>query len=124
MRLIRMIGSAKVDVIIEYKNQLYNNSIKFAKMPQPDFILIQEALLTYEKVIIHQMSTRRRDANERLSQASISDSDKQYLLQIFKVIINSFGTPDLEWYCATEAILNTLFNIKTKNAPEYAKVFI
>ena len=43
---------------------------------------------------------------------------------MFGVVINSFGTDDLEWFCATETILNTLFNIRTRNSPEYAKFFI
>ena len=38
--------------------------------------------------------------------------------------MNTFGTDDTEWFCATETILNTLFNIKTRNQPEYAKSII
>ena len=30
----------------------------------------------------------------------------------------------MEWFCASEAFLNTLFNIRTRNAPEYSKYFI
>jgi len=40
------------------------------------------------------------------------------------VVVNNFGTDDTEWFCATETILNTLFNIKTRNQPEYAKSII
>lgn len=54
----------------------------------------------------------------------ISDSDKKHLFQLFSVVIHSFGTDDMEWFCVTETILNTLFNIKTRNSPEYAKYFI
>jgi hypothetical protein len=38
--------------------------------------------------------------------------------------MNTFGTDDMEWFCATEAILNTLFNVKTRNQPEYARTII
>lgn len=43
---------------------------------------------------------------------------------MFQVVIKKFGTEDLEWFCATETILNILFNIKARNSPEYAKYFI
>lgn len=40
------------------------------------------------------------------------------------VVGKNFGTNDLEWFCATEAVLNTLFDTKSRNAHEYAKLFI
>lgn len=40
------------------------------------------------------------------------------------MVVNSFGTDDTEWFCATETILNVLFSLKTRNSPEYAKLFI
>lgn len=43
---------------------------------------------------------------------------------MFTIVINRFGTDDLEWFCATETLLNTLFNLKSRNAPEYAKFLI
>lgn len=43
---------------------------------------------------------------------------------MFTVLIRHFGTENLDWFCAAETILNTLFNIKTRNSPEYAKFFI
>jgi len=43
---------------------------------------------------------------------------------MISVISNTFGTTDLEWYCACETVLNTLFNIKSRNSNEYAKLFI
>ncbi len=61
---------------------------------------------------------------KRKGENVISESDKKYLFQLFGVIISNFGTDDLEWFCAAEAILNTLFNIKTRNSPEYAKYLI
>jgi hypothetical protein len=40
------------------------------------------------------------------------------------VVIKTFGTDDTEWFCGTETILNTLFNVKTRNSPEYARYII
>lgn len=54
----------------------------------------------------------------------MNEEQKLYLFKIISVIINKFGTHDLEWFCASETILNTLFNIKSRNSHEYAKLFI
>jgi hypothetical protein len=43
---------------------------------------------------------------------------------MISIINNKFGTQDLEWFCAAETILNTLFNIKSRNTQEYAKLFL
>jgi hypothetical protein len=43
---------------------------------------------------------------------------------MINIINNKFGTQDLEWFCAAEAILNILFSIKSRNSHEYAKLFI
>ena len=40
------------------------------------------------------------------------------------MVIKTFGTDDTEWFCGTETILNTLFNVKTRNSPEYARYII
>ena len=36
----------------------------------------------------------------------------------------NFGTQDLEWFCATETVLNTLFGMKQRVSHEQAKLFI
>ncbi len=54
----------------------------------------------------------------------IGDHDKRYLFNLLQVVIKTFGTDDTEWFCGTETILNTLFNVKTRNSPEYARYII
>lgn len=85
---------------------------------------MKEALLAYEKIIIHQKVQAERKEQSGKKTDNINEEDKRYLFKLFHVILNSFGTDDLEWFCATETILNTLFNIKTNNAPEYASQII
>ena len=70
------------------------------------------------------MEQANKESKKPRKENVINDGDKKYLFSLFHVIINSFGTDDLEWFCATEAILNTMFNIKSRNSPEYAKYFI
>lgn len=100
---------------------MFEYSLHFAKFDKPDYILLKEALLAYEKIIISQII---RGASNDNKDNLINDNDKKYLFQLFNVVIHNFGTEDMEWFCATETILNTLFNIKSRNSPEYAKFFI
>lgn len=55
---------------------------------------------------------------------AVSDEDKTYIFKMISVLNNKFGTQDSEWFCAAETILNTLFNIKSRNSHEYSKLFI
>lgn len=48
-----MIGSSKIEVLFKQKDNLFEYSSKFAKFSKPDFILMKEALLAYEKIMIH-----------------------------------------------------------------------
>ena len=115
-----MIGTTKVGVLVLQKDNLYQYSLNYAKFDRPDFILLKEALLAYEKIIAHQQLAK----NSIEPIASIGDQDKKYLFSLLNVVINTYGTDDTEWFCATETILNTLFNLKTRNSPEYAKTLI
>ena len=54
----------------------------------------------------------------------ISDFDKSYIFKMTKVLGNTFGTNDFEWFCAAETVLNLLFNIKSRMSHEYAKLFL
>ena len=48
-----MIGSSDIQVLLNQKDNLYESSLRYAKMERPDFILLKEALLAYEKIIVH-----------------------------------------------------------------------
>ena len=120
IQLLRMIGSSDIQVLLNQKDNLYESSLRYAKMERPDFILLKEALLAYEKIIVHKQSTLKlQEINQ-----SINEEDKKYFFTLLTVVVNTFGTDETEWFCATETILNTLFNIKTRNQPEYAKSII
>ncbi len=49
-----MIGASDINVLMTQKDNLYEYSLKYAKFDRPDFILLKEALLAYEKIILHQ----------------------------------------------------------------------
>ena len=46
-----MAGSYRIEYLIENKEKLYQFSLKFAKFESPDFIILKEAVLAYEKII-------------------------------------------------------------------------
>lgn len=52
IQLLRMIGSSEVNVLLAQKETLLEYSLKYAKHDRPDFILLKEALLAYEKLIV------------------------------------------------------------------------
>jgi hypothetical protein len=113
-----MAGSHRIEYLVENKERLFENSLKFAKYESPDFIILKEAVLAYEKIIQYQIKKTGSVVD------GVNDNDKTYLFNMISVISNTFGTSDLEWFCACETVLNTLFNIKSRNSHEYAKLFI
>ena len=52
IQLIRMIGQSEPKIITSNLRLLKEKSLKFAEMDKPDFILMKEALITIEKVLI------------------------------------------------------------------------
>jgi len=57
IQLLRMIGSSDIQVLLHQKDNLFETSLRYAKVERPDFILLKEALLAYEKIIIHKQVT-------------------------------------------------------------------
>jgi hypothetical protein len=56
IQLLRMIGSSDIQVLLHQKDNLFETSLRYAKIERPDFILLKEALLAYEKIIIHKQA--------------------------------------------------------------------
>lgn len=120
MQLLRMIGTNKVEVLTKQKEVLFEFSLRYAKFDKPDFILLKESILAYERIIYHQQQISKNIDPS----AAVNEGDKKHIFNLLNVVINTFGTEDTEWFCAADTILNTLFNIKTRNSPEYARHFI
>jgi len=47
-----MVGSSKPKIIVEHKKTLMESSLRFAEFDKPDFIIMKEAILAFEKIII------------------------------------------------------------------------
>ena len=63
-------------------------------------------MLAFEKIIEYQIKEVGESGN------GVTDNDKRHLYLMLNVIGKNFGTQDLEWFCAAEVVLNTLFNLK------------
>ena len=52
-----------------------------------------------------------------------SDS-KMYLYKVMSLVNSQLGTDDLEWFCASQTLVNLLFNIKSAHSYHYAKLMV
>lgn len=104
-------GSCRVEILLKQKEKLYEFSLKFANYESPDYIIMKEAILAYEKIVKHQI--------DRVGMSDgVTDNDKKHLYQMLNVIGKNFGSQDLEWFCAAETVLNTLFNMRQRVSHE------
>ena len=62
-----MVGSHQIEVLIDHKEQLFASSLEFAKFDSPDFIIMKEAMLAYEKIVLYKND-------------GVNESDKAYLV--------------------------------------------
>lgn len=50
-----MIGANRVEILIQHKEKLYEKSLNFAKFDAPDYIIMKEAVMCFDKIIIAQI---------------------------------------------------------------------
>ena len=74
-------------MILEHKDTLMKSSLKFAQFENPDFIIMKEAILCFEKIVINQMEKSKKDVYH-----VVSDEDKNYIFRMISVLNNKFGT--------------------------------
>jgi hypothetical protein len=48
-----MVGQNRVEVLLEHKEKLFESSLKFGKFDSPDFIILKEAILAYETIVLY-----------------------------------------------------------------------
>ena len=112
-----MMGSCRVEILHAQKQELYAKSLKFAEYDSPDYIILREAVQAYEKIVQHQVS-------QVGIVDGVTDNDKKHLFQMMSVLAKNFGTQDLEWFCAAETVINTLFNMRQRVGHKQAQLFI
>ena len=116
-----MITTANPNKTVELKDKIQDQSLKFAEeFESPDFVLIKEALLIFECLL----SKTKLQVEGESPFDNASDKDKRYLFTMMMVLVKHFGTNDLEWFQAAEAVINALFNLKSRNSHEYARMFL
>ena len=72
IHLLRMMGTCRVDILLDQKEKLYEHSLKFANFESPDYMIMKEAILAYEKIVQHQIS--RVGLTD-----GVTDNDKKHL---------------------------------------------
>ena len=78
--------------------------------------MMKEAILCFDKITQYQ--------SENGDKQRVKEADLKYLTEMMAQVIRTFGTEDSEWYCATQTVLNSLFNLKSSFTHEQAKTFI
>lgn len=53
--LLRIIGSSRPEILVDYKDNIIAASLKFANFENPDFVIMLEATRSIEKIIAYQM---------------------------------------------------------------------
>jgi hypothetical protein len=46
-----MIGTNRVEILLQHKDKLYEKSLNFAKFDTPDYIIMKEAVMCFDKII-------------------------------------------------------------------------
>ena len=72
-----MIGTCKPKIIVDQKKTLMESSIKFAEFDNPDFIIMKEAILAFEKLFGDKENT---------------EEQKGYIFNMISIINSKFGT--------------------------------
>jgi hypothetical protein len=68
-----MIGANRVEILIQHKEKLYEKSLNFAKSEAPDYIIMKEAVMCFDKIIIAQIEKANNSPD------ALTESDKKYL---------------------------------------------
>ena len=116
-----MIASKKPVHIINFIDVITQLSIQFASAPDVDFIVFKEGIMTFEKITIYQQKSSS-DNSEAFKQ--LTEANTHYLFKIMALLENNLGTESTDWFCAAEALINCIFNLKDKKSREYAKLFL
>jgi len=66
--------------------------MKFAEFDNPDFIIMKEAIMAFEKILLVQSKEEFKKAGEDGAMNTISDEQKVYLFKMISVINSKFGT--------------------------------
>ena len=104
----------KSKLVFNLKADLRKVSLEFGQVEKPNFILFKEAINVFENILKF-TKTKFDDADM---------DDRTYIFRMFKVLVRCFGTRDLDWFCAIESVINSIFNLHSVNGPQYAKLTI
>ncbi|CAI2367540.1 unnamed protein product [Moneuplotes crassus] len=111
LKILRIATEHHQNCLESQEDTLKERTINELKSSNADFILISEMIKSWEKI-----NTLRKQRNER----EVDD----FILKLMIQIIKQFGTEDVEWNCAAEQFLNSLFELKDLKAYKKAELFV
>lgn len=111
-------GQSKIEILLDQRDKLFEYSLKFARYDTPDFTNFKEAVLAFQAILLHEIKENGS------FESSLKESERRHMFALMGRIVGTFGTSDLEWFCACESVLNCLFSLKSRNSHEYAKHFL
>ena len=106
LKILRIATENDDNILSKEEEQLKEMTLKELKSHETDFLLVNEQIKAWEKVLLHQ-----KDAKEK---------GDAFLFSVMVELVKQFGTKDSEWNWAIEQFINTLFAVKHLKA--YKKV--
>lgn len=53
LKLLRYLGTSDIKLLLDFKERLFKHSLALAQQEKPDFMLVKEALMCYERLMLH-----------------------------------------------------------------------
>lgn len=114
IQLVRMVSQHRPLMVLKLKESIIQTALSFAKVEAPDFFLAKEAITIFDYIQQH----------KKITFDSASREEKSFIFTMIHTLSRCFGVQDLEWFCAAESIINCMFNLHSRNNPQYAKLMI
>lgn len=106
LQLINIISEFDEDVLYNNSSYLLSQINILVKKRPIDWVIIKESIIATQKIYLKNKETA-----------------ENCLIQIIKLLINFYGTTDIEWNYALSQLINTLFEIM-KNPDIYCKYLL
>lgn len=110
LKILRIATEHNQSLLSKEEDQLKDLTLKELRSPETDFLLVSEQIKAWERVIKHQ-----RDENPKVD---------EFIFSVMISLIKQFGSENVEWNCAAEQFMNSLFVIKELKAYKKAELFL
>jgi len=110
LKILRIATEHNQNILSKEEDTLKEHTLKELDSVDTDFLLINEQIKAWEKLILHQ-----KESGPKID---------EFLFSIMIKLVKQFGTENPEWNCAAEQFINSLFVIKQLKAYKKAELFL